>query len=90
MPSSFEMDPESTRHGLSSADSGRARTSGSGVPMPPAADQYTAAFFTVATALLGTAATGVAGRTVAGQSATAATVAAVETTEAANADMLKL
>ncbi|OKH64325.1 hypothetical protein EB74_10250 [Mycobacterium sp. SWH-M5] len=83
------MDPHATQDGLTSADSGRARTSASGVPLPPAADQYTAAFFTTATALLGTAAADVVSRTVAGQSATAATIPAVEATEEANADMLK-
>lgn len=90
MPAAFEMDPQSTQQGLISSDSTRTHTTASGVPLPPSADQYTAAFFTTATALLGTAAAGVAGRTIAGQSATSTTVAAVETTEAANADMLKL
>ena len=90
MPSSFEMDPQATQAGLTHADSGRATTSASGVPLPPPADQYTAAFFTAATALLETKVAGVAGRTAVGQAATATTVAAVETTEAANADELRL
>lgn len=90
LPSSFEMDPEATKNGLTHADSDRARVSASGVPLPPAADQYTAAFFTAATALLETKVVGVGGRTAVGQAATATTVAAVETTEAANADALRL
>lgn len=83
------MDPHATQDGLNNADSGRARTTASGVPLPPAADQYTAPFFTVATALLEAKALEVSTRTGAGQAATLTTVAAVETTEAANADSLR-
>ncbi len=90
LPSLFEMDPEATRSGLTHADSGRARVSASGVPLPPPADQYTAAFFTAATALLEAKVAGVSGRTAFGQAATTTTVADVETTEAANADALRL
>lgn len=90
MPSSFEMDPHATRDGLTNADSGRARSSATGVPLPPPADQYTAAFLTAATALLEAKALAVGTRTAAGQAATATTVTAVETTEATNADSLRL
>jgi hypothetical protein len=90
LPSSFEMDPHATQDGLATADSSRARTSTSGVPLPPPADQYTAAFFTAATSLLEAKVLAVSGRTAAGQVSTTTTVAAVETTEAANADALRL
>ena len=91
MPSSsFEMDPLATQDGLTNSDSGRAQTSASGVPLPPAADQYTASFFTVAAALLEAKALEVRTRTAVGQAATLTTVAAVEITEAANANSLRL
>ncbi|EHB44064.1 hypothetical protein MycrhDRAFT_6959 [Mycolicibacterium rhodesiae JS60] len=83
------MDPHATQDGLTNADSERVRTSASGVPLPPATDQYTAEFFSVATALLEAKALEVSARTAAGQVATLTTVATVETTEAANADSLR-
>ena len=90
MPAAFEMDPQSTQQGLTGSDSMRTHTTASVAPLPPPADQYTAAFFTAATAPLETKVAGVGGRTAFGQAATATTVAAVETTEAANADALRL
>lgn len=89
MPSSFEMDPHTTQTGLTNDNSERVRTSALGVPLPPTADQYTAPFFTKATALLEAKALEVSARTAAAEAATAATIADVETTEAANADSLR-
>ena len=90
MAAEFDIDPDSAQQGLNRAGDARARMSASGVPLPPAPDQYTAAFFTAATGLLEAAVARVSSRTAMGQAATATTVAAVEGTETANANTLRL
>jgi hypothetical protein len=83
MARSFEMDPQGTASGLTTADETRATAAASGVPPLPVGN-YIAGYSTTATAVLATLSAELTGTVSTGMANTATTVASTETTEAAN------
>jgi hypothetical protein len=83
MAHSFEMDPQATATGLTSAGETRAAAASSGIPALPVGN-YVAGYSTEATAVLATLSAELTGIVSTGMANTATTVGSTETTEAAN------
>jgi hypothetical protein len=79
----FEMDPQGTGTGLSTAGEMRVAAAASGIPALPIGN-YVVGYSTAATAVLATLTTELTGTVGAGLANTATTAASTETTEAAN------
>jgi hypothetical protein len=82
MAQSFEMDPQGTATGLTTAGETRAAAAASGMPALPIGN-YVAGYSTAATALLATLGAELTGTVSTGMANTATTVASTETAEAA-------
>ena len=83
MAQSFEMDPQGTATGLTTAGETRATAAASGVPALPVGN-YIAGYSTAASAVLATLSAELTGTVSTGLANTATTVESTETTEAAN------
>ena len=83
MAHGFEMDPQGTAAGLSTAGETRAAAAASGIPALTIGN-YVAGYSTAATAVLATLSAEFTGTVSAGLANTATTVASTETTEAVN------
>jgi hypothetical protein len=83
MAQSFEMDPQGTATGLTTAGETRAAAATSGIPALPVGN-YVAGYSTAATAILATLSAELTGTVGTGLANTATAVASTETTEAAN------
>ena len=83
MAKSFEMDPQATAAGLTTAGQTRATAAASGIPALPIGN-YIAGYSTAATAVLATLSAELTGTVSTGLANTATTVTSTETTEAAN------
>jgi hypothetical protein len=83
MAKSFEMDPQGTATGLTTAGETRATAAASGIPAMPVGN-YIAGYSTAATAVLATLDAELTGTVSTGLANTAATVTSTETAEAAN------
>jgi hypothetical protein len=83
MAKSFEMDPQGTAAGLTTAGQTRATAAASGIPALPIGN-YIAGYSTAATAVLATLSAELTGTVSTGLGNTATTVASTETAEAAN------
>lgn len=83
MAQSFEMDPQATATGLTTAGETRAAVAASGVPALPVGN-YIAGYSTAATAVLTTLSAALTATASTGMANTATTVASTESTEAAN------
>jgi hypothetical protein len=79
----FEIDPQGTATGLSTAGETRAAAAASGIPALPVGN-YVAGYSTAATAVLTTLSAELTGSVGTGLTNTAITAASTETTEAAN------
>jgi hypothetical protein len=79
----FEIDPQGTATGLSTAGETRAAAATSGIPALPVGN-YVAGYSTAATAVLATLGAELTGTVSTGLANTASTAASTETTEAAN------
>jgi hypothetical protein len=83
MAQSFEMDPQETAAGLTTAGETRATAAASGIPALPVGS-YIAGYSTAATAVLATLDAELTGTVSTGLANTETTVASTETAEAAN------
>jgi hypothetical protein len=83
MAQSFEMDPQGTATGLTTAGETRAAAATSGIPALPVGN-YVAGYSTAATAILATLSAELTGTVGTGLANTATTVTSTETMEAAN------
>jgi hypothetical protein len=88
MAHGFEMDPQGTAAGLSTAGETRAAAAASGIPALPTGN-YIAGYSTAATAVLATLNAELTGSVSTGLANTATTAASTETTEAANQASLR-
>ena len=79
----FEMDPQGTATGLSTAGETRASAAATGIPALPIGN-YVAGYSTAATAVLATLSAELTGTVGTGLTNTATTAASTETTEAAS------
>jgi protein-disulfide isomerase-like protein with CxxC motif len=83
MARSFEMDPQGTATGLTTAGETRAAAAASGIPALPVGN-YVAGYSTAATTVLATLSAELTGTVSTSMANTATTVESTETTEAAN------
>jgi hypothetical protein len=83
MAQRFEIDPQSTGTGLTTAGQCRAQAAASGVPALPVGT-YIAGYSTAATTILTTLGAELSGRVASGLANTASTVSSTEATEIGN------
>ena len=83
MAQGFEMDPQGTATGLTTAGETRSTAAASGIPALPVGN-YVEGYSTAATAVLATLSAELTGTVSTGLANTATTVSSTETTEAAN------
>jgi hypothetical protein len=83
MAQRFEMDPQGTATGLTTAGETRATAAASGIPALPVGN-YIAGYSTAATAVLATLSAELTGTVSTGLANTATTVTSTETAEVAN------
>lgn len=79
----FQMDPQGTEAGLTTAGQCRVEAVASGVPALPVGN-YIASYSATATAILATLSAGLTGRVVTGLANTSSTVSSTEAAETAN------